>query len=85
MKVSSVSDVPSGMMAKKVPAGKYAVVTSEKGPAAQVVPQAWQRVWSLEDEEQLGGARAYKADFELYDQRSQNPQDSQVDLYVGLK
>jgi predicted transcriptional regulator YdeE len=85
MKVSSVSDVPPGMVVKKVPRGKYAVVTSEKGPVAHVVPQAWQRVWSLEDNKQLGGARAYKADFEVYDQRSQNPQDSQVDLYVGLK
>jgi predicted transcriptional regulator YdeE len=85
MKVSDASDVPKGMVAKKIPGGKYAVVTSEKGPVAKVVPQAWQRVYSLDDNKQLGGARAYKADFELYDQRSQNPQDSQVDLYVGLK
>jgi len=85
MKVSDASDVPAGMVAKKIPRGKYAVVTSEKGPVAKVVPQAWQRVYSLDDNKQLGGARAYKADFELYDQRSQNPQDSQVDLYVGLK
>ena len=85
MKVSSVSDVPPGMVAKNVPSGKYAVISSTQGPVAQVVPKAWQRVWSLEDNKQLGGVRAYKADFELYDQRSQNPQDSQVDLYVGLK
>jgi predicted transcriptional regulator YdeE len=85
MKVSGVSNVPPGMVATKVPGGKYAVVPSAKGPVAQVVPQAWQQVWSLEDSNQLGGARAYKADFELYDQRSQNPQDSQVDLYIGLK
>ena len=85
MKVSRVSDIPPGMVAKKVPKGRYAIVTSAKGPVAQVVPQAWQRVYSLDDKKQLGGARAYKADFELYDQRSQNPQDSQVDLYIGLK
>jgi len=85
MKVSSVPDVPPGMVAKKVPKGRYAIVTSAKGPVARVVPQAWQRVYSLDDNKQLGGARAYKADFELYDQRSQNPQDSQVDLYLGLK
>jgi|SRR5271167_3161296 len=85
MKVSSVSDVPPGMVAKKVPKGRFAIVTSAKGPVAQVVPQTWQRVYSLEDNKQLGGARAYKADFEVYDQRSQNPQDSQVDLYIGLK
>ena len=70
MKVSSLSDVPPGMVAKKVPSGRYAIITSVKGPAAQVVPQAWQRVWSLEDNKQLGGTRAYKADFEVYDQRA---------------
>jgi predicted transcriptional regulator YdeE len=85
MNVSSVSEVPPGMVAKKVPSGRYAVVTSAKGPVAQVVPKVWQQVWSLEDNKQLGGIRAYKADFELYDQRSQNLQDSQVDLYIGLK
>ncbi len=85
MKVSSVSEVPPGMVAKKVPKGTYAVVASSRGPVAQVVPKAWQQVYSLDDNQKLGGTRAYKADFELYDQRSQNPQDSQVDLYIGLK
>ena len=85
MKVSSLSDVPPGMVAQQVPSGRFAVIASAKGPVAQVVPQAWHRVYRLDDNKQLGGARAYNADFELYDQRSQNPEDSQVDLYVGLK
>jgi predicted transcriptional regulator YdeE len=84
-KVSDASAIPAGMVVKRVPAGKYAIVTSAKGPVQNVVPQAWQQVWSLEDNSALGGARAYKADFELYDQRSRNPQDSQVDIYVGIK
>ncbi|HXM23809.1 MAG TPA: hypothetical protein VN948_21300 [Terriglobales bacterium] len=33
----------------------------------------------------LGGKRAYKTDFEVYDQRARNPQDSQIDIYVGVK
>jgi predicted transcriptional regulator YdeE len=85
MKVSSASYVPPGMVAKKVPGGRLAVITSAKGPVEQVVPQAWQRIYSLDDKQQLGGARAYKADYELYDRRSQNPRDSQVDLCIGLK
>jgi predicted transcriptional regulator YdeE len=85
MKVSDASAVPPAMVAKKVPKGKYAVVTSAKGPVAQVVPQAWQQVYSLDDNKQLGGDRAYKADFEVYDERSQNPQDSQIDIYVGVR
>jgi predicted transcriptional regulator YdeE len=84
-KVNDASKVPPGMVARKVPKGKYAVVTTARGPVWQVVPKAWQEVWSLEDKSKLGGARAYKADFEVYDDRSQNPQDSQVDLLIGLK
>jgi predicted transcriptional regulator YdeE len=85
MRVSSASEVPPGMVPKKVPSGRYAIVTSAQGAVAQVVPKAWQQVWSLEDNKQLGGVRAYKADFERYDERSQNPQAAQVDLYIGLK
>lgn len=79
------SQAPAGLVLKVVPAGNYAVVTSEKGPVTKVVVAAWQRVWDLEQKKTLGGARAYKSDFELYDQRAANPQDSQVDLYLGLK
>jgi predicted transcriptional regulator YdeE len=39
----------------------------------------------MEDNHELGSPRAYKTDFELYDRRTSNPQDSQVDLYIGLK
>jgi predicted transcriptional regulator YdeE len=84
-KVIDTSAVPAGMVANKVPAGRFAVVTSAKGPLQNVVPQAWQQIWTLEEKAQLGGSRSYKADFEIYDQRSRDPQDSQVDIYVGIK
>jgi predicted transcriptional regulator YdeE len=85
VKVSRAFDIPPGMDAKTIPSGRFAVVTSAKGQVEQVVPQAWQHVYSMDEKRQLGGARAYKADFEVYDQRSQNPQNAQVDLYIGLK
>ena len=84
-RVSDVSTVPPGMVVEKVPKGRYAVLTSAKGPVQKIVPEAWRQIWSLEDKSQLGGPRAYKGDFEVYDERSQNPQDSQVDLYVGIR
>ncbi|HEY1678237.1 MAG TPA: GyrI-like domain-containing protein, partial [Candidatus Sulfotelmatobacter sp.] len=46
-RVTSDSDVPAGMVAKKVPAGKFALFTSEKGPAPQVVPALWMKINSL--------------------------------------
>jgi predicted transcriptional regulator YdeE len=84
-KVADGSPVPTGLVVRKVPAGNYAVVTSDKGPVAKVVTAAWQRVWDLEQKKELGGTRAYKADFELYDQRAANPEDAQADIYLGLK
>jgi len=84
-KVSDTSAIPAAMVAKRVPAGKFAVVTSAQGAVQNVVPKAWQQIWSLEDKSELGGARSYNADFEVYDQRSRDPQDSQVDVYVGIQ
>lgn len=74
---------PSGMVARRVLTGQYAVFTTEIGPFAKVVPAAWQRIFKLEEEGKL--KRAYNTDFEIYDQRAQNPQNAQIDIYVGLK
>jgi len=74
---------PAGMVSKPVPGGRYAVLTSEQGPLPTVVPGAWQKLWKLEDAGRL--KRAYKTDFEIYDQRAHDPENAQVDVYVGLK
>ena len=83
-RVTSDSEVPSGMVAKKIPAGKYAVFTSEKGPAPKVVPETWMRINSL-SKSAVGGDRVYGADFEIYDDRAADPQNMVVDVYVGIK
>jgi predicted transcriptional regulator YdeE len=84
-KVSDASAVPPGMVAKTISASKYAIVTSERGPIPKIIVEAWQQIWGLEDQSQLGGKRAYKTDFEVYDQRARDPQDSQIDIYVSVK
>lgn len=83
-RVTSDANVPPGMVAKKVPAGRYAVFTSEKGPGPQVVPQLWTKINSL-PQTAVGGDRAYRADFEIYDERARDPQNLQMDVYVGIK
>jgi len=83
-RVTKVESVPAGMVAKNVPAGRYAVFTSERGPVQKVVVEMWRKVWET-PKSALGGDRAYKADFEVYDQRAQNPADAVVDLYVGIR
>ncbi len=79
-KVTSGKEIPAGMVAVKIPDGRYAKFTSEKGPAYKVVPEVWKRIWTSTD-----ANRSYKTDFEIYDQRATDPQNSQVDVYVGIK
>jgi predicted transcriptional regulator YdeE len=83
-RVTKVESLPAGMVAKKVPAGRYAVFTSERGPVQKVVVEMWQRVWAT-PKSALGGDRSYKTDFEVYDRQAQNPADSIVDLYVAVR
>jgi predicted transcriptional regulator YdeE len=83
-RVRKVESVPAGMTVKNVPAGRYAVFTSDRGPVQKVVVEMWQRVWAT-PKSALGGDRTYQADFEVYDQRAQNPADSVVDLYVAVR
>src|SRR5262249_45361210 len=82
-KVKDGTAPPTVMVAKRIREDRYAAFTSEKGPFAKVVPSVWQKIFPLED----GGKikRAYQTDFELYDQRAQDPQNGQVDIYVGMK
>jgi predicted transcriptional regulator YdeE len=85
VRVTDSSTVAPGMVVKHIPAGEYSVVTSDKGPAHQVIPAAWQEVWKLEDGSRLGGIRSYNSDFEVYDDRSRDPDNVQVDIHVGVK
>jgi predicted transcriptional regulator YdeE len=83
-RVSSGEDVPLGMVAKKVPAGRYAVFISDKGFVGKVVPETWSRIWAV-PKSSPGGNRACRGDFEVYDQRAADPWNAEVDIYVGIK
>lgn len=81
--VISAKEVPAGMVVKTVPAGRYAIFTSEKGPVGKIVFGLWQKIWTIPKAEP-GGDRAYRADYEVYDERAVNPENAQVDVHVGI-
>ena len=82
--LGTVADVPAGMVATKIPAGKFAVFTSEKGAAQKVVPELWMKINSL-PKTAVGGDRVYHADYKVYDERAKDPGNLQVEVYVGIK
>jgi CubicO group peptidase (beta-lactamase class C family)/predicted transcriptional regulator YdeE len=83
-RVTSDAEIPDGMAAKKIPGGKFAVFTTDKGPGPQVVPATWMKINSL-PKSAVGGDRTYRADYEIYDERARDPQNLQADVYVGIK
>lgn len=82
--VSSLENVPAGMTAKTLPAAKYGVFTSERGPIPAIVIDLWKFIWGIKPG-QIGGDRAYIGDFEVYDGRSSDPKSAQIDLFLSIK
>ncbi len=82
--VSSFDDLPEGLSTLTIPAQQYTTFSSDRGPMPDVCINLWQKIWSMTPEA-LGGARAYQTDFELYDERAQDPKNTVLDIYVGIK
>ncbi len=68
-----------GLSSLIIQGGSYVKFTSDPGPMPDVVIKMWQAIWKMSSVE-LGGTRAYKTDFELYDERAQDPQNTIVEI-----
>jgi len=82
--VSTVDGLPSSLSFRRTPPGSYAVLTTTQGPLVQVLQSAWKQIWTSTPA-QLGGPRAFVADYEIYDQRSADPNNAQVEIHIGLR
>jgi Uncharacterized protein conserved in bacteria len=76
--VSSIEVIPEGMVSKVIPASKYYVVTA-KGKMPKKIGEAWAQIWNS------GIDRAFKSDFELYDERYNTTENAEVDIYISIK
>lgn len=82
--VDDKAEAPEGLYKLNIPSQAYSKITNGPGPMPGVCIQAWQKIW-LMNKEELGGDRAYIADFEIYDERAKDYQNTILDIYVGLK
>ncbi|MDM5232812.1 GyrI-like domain-containing protein [Lysinibacillus pakistanensis] len=65
-----------------VPAAKYAVFVTEKGPIIEMVQRAWDDIWQWS--QQPDNNRAFTGDFEYYS-KDINPEDGQAEIYISIK
>jgi len=82
--VDDFEKIPQGFETLTIPAQVYVKFTSDGGQMPDIVIDMWQNIWKM-NEHSLGGQRAYIADFEIYDERSQNPKHAVLDIYIGIK
>lgn len=78
--VSHVNTLLEGMVAKEVPAAKYAVFTA-KGPFYPSIGKTWvEEIWQNKEIQ-----RTFTNDFEWYDSKSTNDENSIVKIYIAIK
>jgi predicted transcriptional regulator YdeE len=76
-KVSSLDNIPGGLISLIVPAADYIKYVAT-GRLPDCVAETWQQVWSSDLD------RKYIADFDVWGVKAQNPDDAEVEIYVGV-
>jgi len=75
-KVKMDTDIPTGMDNLIIPAGSFTKVIA-KGKMPDCVANSWKDIWSSKTD------RAYKYDFEVYDERSKDWSKAEVEIFVS--
>lgn len=82
--VNSFEDADNDFETLTIPAQNYAKFTSNSGSMPDVCINMWKDIWKM-NESHFGGKRAYIADFEVYDERSQDQNNAILDIYIGVR
>ena len=77
-KVNAIDIIPRGMQSLIIPAGTYYKFIA-KGKMPECVINAWKEIWDI------AIPRSYQVDFEVYDERSRDWNNGEVDVYVSVK
>lgn len=78
-KTSSLDNIPKNMIAKTIPASKYAKFTA-KGEFPTNLLKTWQYIWNSNLK------RTYTGDFEIYSEKFfSNPQNPEIDIYIAIE
>lgn len=68
----------NGLVSRTIPEAKYAVFTA-KGKMPDCIVKTWGEIWNS------GINRAYNFDFEVYGEKSRDPDDAEVEIYISVK
>lgn len=78
-KVDNLDTIPGGMVGKTIDEAGYIQHTAKGNILEGLVYNEWVKIWKSDLD------RAYTADFEAYDERTQNPENAEVDIFIAVK
>lgn len=76
--VSSLDQIPEGLVGKVIPQSNYAIFTTQ-GEFPQGLIVAWQDIWNS------GLPRLYSSDFELYRSDFDQQRNPEVKVYIAIE
>ncbi len=78
-KVTSLEEVPEGMIGIEIPKSNYTKFSTKGSLNDNIVYNKWVEIWNTKLD------RVYITDFEVYGAKAMNPEKAQVDIYISTK
>ncbi|AFL96978.1 GyrI-like domain-containing protein [Ornithobacterium rhinotracheale] len=76
--VTSLENIPKGLIGREFEPDNFQKFTA-KGEMPKAVVEVWCNIWDKDKDLN----RKYSYDFEVYDEKSQNGSDSEVEIYIA--
>lgn len=77
--VDNLNSVPEGMTGKTIEGFNYEKFTAKGNLAEGIVINEWIKIWNSDLN------RSFTADFEIYGEKAQNPENAKVDIFIAIK
>ncbi len=77
-RVENLNDIPEGMIGKKVEETNYNKFVAKGDLTKGAVVNEWMKIWNSDID------RAFTSDFEVYGEKSQNPTNGEVEIFIAL-
>ena len=78
-KVRNLDTIPIGMIGKTFEEATYTRYIAKGNILQGIVFNEWTKIWNSDLE------RTFTADFEVYGEKAQNPENAEVDIFIAVK
>ena len=76
--VKNLDIIPNGMIGIKIHEGLYSKFTAKGNLSDGIVFNEWNKIWNSDLN------RKYATDYEVYGEKSQNMEEAEVDIFIGI-